>query len=304
MNKKQSYILGLSISLLSVIISSFALLPINKSSSKSPDLWMQKVNDDFLINELSIPGTHDSGALHSIFDVSGKCQDINIKTQLNIGVRFFDLRLQLVNDEFKIVHSFVDQNLSFTSVMKDLSSFIRSNSSEFLIISLKKEESDINSSKSFKDALLDELTNYDDVLCFDSLLPKTLKEARGKIYIIDRYDLSVGKSAYSGWVDSSTFTINDLYVQDNYRIDNIDIKKQDILSTIKYSKENNDKLVLNFTSCYLDYGFPPTYAGTSARLINPWLKEQIKDTNDNLGIIVADFIDKELAESIYKRNLA
>lgn len=304
MNKKQSYILGLSISLLSVIISSFALLPINKSSSKSPDLWMQKVNDDFLINELSIPGTHDSGALHSIFDVSGKCQDINIKTQLNIGVRFFDLRLQLVNDEFKIVHSFVDQNLSFTSVMKDLSSFIRSNSSEFLIISLKKEESDINSSKSFKDALLDELTNYDDVLCFDSLLPKTLKEARGKIYIIDRYDLSVGISAYSGWVDSSTFTINDLYVQDNYRIDNIDIKKQDILSTIKYSKENNDKLVLNFTSCYLDYGFPPTYAGTSARLINPWLKEQIKDTNDNLGIIVADFIDKELAESIYKRNLA
>jgi 1-phosphatidylinositol phosphodiesterase len=304
MNKKQSYILGLSISLLSVIISSFALLPINKSSSKSPDLWMQKVNDDFLINELSIPGTHDSGALHSIFDVSGKCQDINIKTQLNIGVRFFDLRLQLVNDEFKIVHSFVDQNLSFTSVMKDLSSFIRSNSSEFLIISLKKEESDVNSSKSFKDALLDELTNYDDVLCFDSLLPKTLKEARGKIYIIDRYDLSVGISAYSGWVDSSTFTINDLYVQDNYRIDNIDIKKQDILSTIKYSKENNDKLVLNFTSCYLDYGFPPTYAGTSARLINPWLKDQIKDTNDNLGIIVADFIDKELAESIYKRNLA
>lgn len=304
MNKKQSYILGLSIALLSVIISSFALLPINKSSSKSPDLWMQKVNDDFLINELSIPGTHDSGALHSIFDVSGKCQDINIKTQLNIGVRFFDLRLQLVNDEFKIVHSFVDQNLSFTSVMKDLSSFIRSNSSEFLIISLKKEESDVNSSKSFKDALLDELTNYDDVLCFDSLLPKTLKEARGKIYIIDRYDLSVGISAYSGWVDSSTFTINDLYVQDNYRIDNIDIKKQDILSTIKYSKENNDKLVLNFTSCYLDYGFPPTYAGTSSRLINPWLKEQIKDTNDNLGIIVADFIDKELAESIYKRNLA
>ena len=304
MNKKQSYILGLSISLLSVIISSFALLPINKSSSKSPDLWMQKVNVDFLINELSIPGTHDSGALHSIFDVSGKCQDINIKTQLNIGVRFFDLRLQLVNYEFKIVHSFVDQNLSFTSVMKDLSSFIRSNSSEFLIISLKKEESDVNSSKSFKDALLDELTNYDDVLCFDSLLPKTLKEARGKIYIIDRYDLSVGISAYSGWVDSSTFTINDLYVQDNYRIDNIDIKKQDILSTIKYSKENNDKLVLNFTSCYLDYGFPPTYAGTSSRLINPWLKEQIKDTNDNLGIIVADFIDKELAESIYKRNLA
>ena len=99
------------------------------------------------------------------------------------------------------------------------------------------------------------------------------------------------------------FILNDLYVQDNYCINDIDVKKQDILNTIKYSKTNTDKLVLNFTSCYLDNAFPPTYAGTAARLINPWFYDVI-DNDDKLGIIVADFITLELAKSIYMRNIA
>lgn len=303
MDNKKQYIIGTLIVISSIVVSLFALIPINKKESNTPCVWMKDVNDSKIINEMSIPGTHDSGALHSIFDVAGKCQDIDINTQLNIGVRFFDLRLQLVENDFKIVHSFVNQNLSFSSVMDDISSFIRKYDSEFILISLKKEASDINSSKEFKDALLEKLKNYKDVLSYDKVLPNTIKEARGKIYIIDRCDLSVGINAYSGWLDSETFTINNLYVQDNYCINDINIKKEDILSTIKYSNENNDKLVLNFTSCYLDYGFPPTYAGTSALIINPWLKTQIQNTNDRLGIIVADFIDKELAESIYMRNM-
>lgn len=303
MDNKKQYIIGTLIVISSIVVSLFALIPINKKESNTPCVWMKDVNDSKIINEMSIPGTHDSGALHSIFDVAGKCQDIDINTQLNIGVRFFDLRLQLVENDFKIVHSFVNQNLSFSSVMDDISSFIRKYDSEFILISLKKEASDVNSSKEFKDALLEKLKNYEDVLSYDKVLPNTIKEARGKIYIIDRYDLSIGINAYSGWLDSETFTINNLYVQDNYCINDINVKKEDILSTIKYSNENNDKLVLNFTSCYLDYGFPPTYAGTSALIINPWLKTQIQNTNDRLGIIVADFIDKELAESIYMRNM-
>ena len=73
---------------------------------------------------MSIPGTHDSGATHSIFDVAGKCQDLDIETQLEIGVRFFDIRLQQVNDKFNVVHSFVDQGLTFDNVLKDLNSFL------------------------------------------------------------------------------------------------------------------------------------------------------------------------------------
>ena len=132
-----------------IIISLFSMIPLNTYSKKNVMPWMSYIHDDTKISDISIPGTHDSGATHSIFDVSGKCQDLSIKQQLRVGVRFFDLRLQLVNDEFKIVHSFVDQRLSFKKVMKDLSNFINENNSEFIIISLKKEASDKNSTLDF-----------------------------------------------------------------------------------------------------------------------------------------------------------
>ena len=120
-----------------------------------------------------------------------------------------------------------------------------------------------------------------------------------KIYILPLASFK----AYSGWKDSTTFTIDNLYIQDNYCIDDLEIKKQDIIDTINYSKANSVNLVLNFTSCYLDNAFPPTYAGTAALNINPWLIEHLKSEKGNLGIVIVDFVTKELAEAIYMRNV-
>ena len=288
--------------LLFVIISLLAVIPINSVEANKSHAWMQQVSDEKRIVEMSIPGTHDSGATHSIFDVAGKCQDMGIKEQLNIGVRFFDIRLQLVNDKFEVVHSFVKQNLMFSSVIDDMGNYIRNNPSEFLLVSIKKEESDINSTLGFEEALKNEIKNYEDVISYDTSLPDKLKDARGKIYFLSRYDLSFGIKAYSNWQDDTTFETDKLYVQDNYCIENFEIKKQDILDTIEYSKTNKNKLVLNFTSCYLDNAFPPTYAGAIGKDINLWLKEYYKQELGCLGIMVMDFISYDLSKSIYERN--
>ena len=303
MKLNKRLIISLGIILGSVVTSIFAFVPINRIHDNYSKTWMSHVSDTTSIKELSLPGTHDSGATHSIVDVAGKCQDLDIKTQLNIGVRFLDLRIQLVNDEFVITHSFVKQNLTFKSVLNDISSFLKQNKSEFLLLSIKQEESSVNSQKDYETALEEILSAYKDVVSFDTSLPSTLKEARGKAYILSRSSTSFGIPAYGGWYDDTAFEMNDMYIQDNYCIDDINEKKNDILSTIEYTNNNADKLVLNFTSCYLDYGFPPTYAGTPAISINPWLLENIKDTKDKLGIMVIDFITEELTKSIYMRNI-
>lgn len=298
---KNRIITAISIILFITLLSIFALIPIEEKHAVS--IWMKDVDDNTLITTMSIPGTHDSGATHSIFDVAGKCQDTTIKQQLELGVRFLDLRLQLVNNEFKIVHSFVDQKQKLKSVLKDISTFIKEYNTEFLIISIKEEADSKNSTLDFEEALFKEFKEYEDILCYNNL-PNTLKEARGKIYILSRYaNSSIGIKAYSGWKDSTTFTIDNLYIQDNYCIDDLEIKKQDIIDTINYSKANSINLVLNFTSCYLDNAFPPTYAGTAALNINPWLIEHLKSEKGNLGIVIVDFVTKELAEAIYMRNV-
>lgn len=304
MKDKKIFFTSIGVILLALIISIFAMVPIDKSHNAYSKNWLKNVDDNAKITEVSLPGTHDSGATHSIADVAGKCQDLSIKTQLEIGVRFFDLRLQLVNDEFKIVHSFVDQNLKFSTVLKDLYSFIKENSSEYLIISIKEEASPVNSTLWFDEALIRDFEEYKDVFMInENKLPETVKEARGKIYLLSRFSGDIGIPAHYGWADDCSFEFDNIFVQDNYNIQNIEDKKSDILNAINYANTNKNKLVLNFTSCYLDPGFPPLYAGTAALAINPWFLETIKETKDNLGIIVADFITESLAKAIYMRNI-
>ena len=108
MNIKKFSIITIS----SIMVSLLAMAPINRSYINE-EPWMKNVSDDTRLIDMSIPGTHDSGATHSLFDVAGKCQELNIKQQLNVGTRFFDLRLQLVGEEFKIIHGPADQNLKF-----------------------------------------------------------------------------------------------------------------------------------------------------------------------------------------------
>lgn len=296
-NKKN--IIGICIILLISLISIFGLLPINKNYE--PVCWMKNVSDDIYITEMTIPGTHDSGATHSLFDVAGKCQDLNIREQLNVGVRFLDIRLQLVNDELNIVHSFVDQDLKFDEVLKDIDEFLSKHESEFIIISLKEDANPKNSKIDFDGKLIEDLKEYSKIQFCD--LPKTLGEARGKIYILNRFtNNDLGINAYSGWLDSTTFEINNLYIQDNYCINDIDTKINDINNTIIYSNNNKDRLVINFTSCYLDNAFPPTYAGTSAKSINGWLLNNLDD-DSHLGIIVIDFITEEISRKVYERNI-
>ena len=283
-----------------LIASILAFIPSPIIKSEIGINWMSQINDSTKITDLSIPGSHDSGALHSIADVSGKCQDLNIKSQLNIGVRFFDIRLKLKNNQLDIVHSFVDQKLKFVDVLNDMVNFIKENNSEFLIISIKKESDTINSKYSFEETVLNLLSNYNDIIQFDNQLPETIKEARGKIYIISRFETNIGIQAYDHWLDSTSFKLNDLYIQDNYCINDIETKKQDILNTLELSNQNN-YLYLNYTSCYLDNTFPPTYAGTSALEINPWLIENLDKINGH-GILISDFVTKELTHKIIERN--
>ena len=301
MKNKRLCIYGFLTIITILIISIFSMLEINRKYDDN--CWMAQVDDNKKITELSIPGTHDSGALHSIFDVSGKCQDLSIKSQLQIGVRFFDIRLQLVNDKFNIVHSFVDQKLYFEDVLYDMAKFIKENNSEFLIVSIKKEANDKNSTCLFEDVLLENFNKYNDIISYDDKLPEIVKQARGKIYVISRYDSTIGVKAHDGWKDSTSFELGNMYIQDNYCISDIEEKKNDIINTINYANTNAEKLVLNFTSCYLDYGFPPTYAATAAGLINPWFNEYINNHSLRLGIIISDFITEDMAKAIYKRNI-
>ena len=266
--------------------------------------WMSRLDDKTPLNEVFIPGTHDSGALYSFLGVSGKCQSYTIGEQLSMGVRFFDIRLQLRGTELAVVHSFVDQKLTFDAVLEDIKAFLTENPSEFVIISIKEDADADAPELPFEKAVENALSEHlGSLLSTSAEVPSSVGEARGKVHIVSRYSgASIGVPAHSGWADSTSFELGSLYVQDYYAIDGVEAKMGDIKNAFLVSSEKKHALVLNFTSCYLSDGFPPAHAPTTAKLINPILSELIINGDAAPCVFISDFVTPELVRQILNKN--
>ncbi len=259
--------------------------------------WMSEVDDFTLIKNMNIPGTHDTMALYSIGDLAGQCQSLSLADQLKIGVRFLDIRLKLDKNELKAVHSFVDQRIKFSSIVDTVDSFLAAHPSEFIIMSIKEDAKASNSSITFDEAVNKyKKTNWQTPI--SDLSATTLVEMRGKVLVLSRYkDASIGVPAYNGWADNASFTLpNGIYVQDEYKLKNVDTKINAIKNCFNTATTS---LKINFLSGYIDGGFPPSYAPSVANTVNPWIKGVIKDY-PNRGIVLYDFVTSDLMKGWFE----
>jgi len=288
--------------ILAVVLLLLAFLPLESSRIDASD-WMADLDDAQPLSALTIPGTHDSGALYSIADVAGKCQSLSIAEQLKAGVRFFDIRLQLRGEKLAVVHSFVDQMTDFADVLDDLTAFLRAHPKEFLFVSIKQDASAQNPKTSFADAVEQMLADGADVVSTERSLPQTVGEARGKMHIFARYaDAEIGIPAYDGWQDNTSFVLEDLYVQDRYAIDDPNDKISEIQTALEEQNTGDHALVLNFMSCYLTHGFPPMYAAPPAKPILSWLEQALQENLAPGGVLICDFMTSALAAMIWRCN--
>ena len=284
---KKNMVKYLAALLLCTVIAAGAVVPMQRGEGDRSD-WMAELDDTAALNEITIPGTHDSGALHSIAEISGKCQSLSIGEQLKIGVRFLDIRLRLVDNELRVVHSFTDQMTDFEDAAEEMAEFIRENESEFLLVSIKEDADPIRSDRDFAEAAEETLLAYPQVSRACEL-PETVGDARGAIHILARYrGATVGLPCYSGWQDDESFELDSVYIQDNYRVASAEEKIADIRQTYSVAETGGYDLVLNYTSCYLETCFPPIYAGLPAHSINRDTLSSMSDREEvgALGVLV------------------
>ena len=284
-----------SVSLLSAILGFTGALS-QRSNNKDYSNWMSNLSDGTSLRDINMPGSHDTMALYSIGDLAGQCQSLSLEDQLNLGVRFLDIRLQQENNKLKAVHGFIDQRASFESITKTIETYIEKHSSEMIIMSIKEEYDSKNSDISFEESVKSYLTS--DIYYLDNNLPSTLGEVRGKVILLSRYSNStIGVPAYDGWRDSCSFTLpNDIYVQDTYQITSKEQKQDEIISCFN---ESGHALKINFLSAYRTDAFPPSYAPSAANDINPWINKEISKYNDR-GIVLYDFVSESNMKAFFK----
>jgi len=290
----------------------FSFLRFSKPNGAASD-WMGNLDDGAALTSLSIPGSHDSGALHSVADLSGKCQDATIAEQLSYGVRFFDVRLRYEKSALFVYHGFINEGMSFSELLSPMYSFLKEHPKECLLLSAKKENLS-DSSSMFEAALKNEIAKNSSFWLTASTLPETLGASRGKILLISRYDgtsIGIDASAASGWLDpkdassANTFTIDKaakIRVQDHYKLLDNETKWSEATALLSEASASTDPktLYLNFFSGYLTKGFPPSYSVSTAKYINPRLLKELPASHK--GVLIVDFVTKDLVAKLLEDN--
>ena len=161
--------------------------------------WMKYVDNNKFLDELSIPGTHDSGTCSVDNDTEpqssqAKCQQDYIPTQLLEGVRYFDIRLgkgenpgidhgacYLLKKDGNFMH--------LSDVIGYFNTFLSENPTEALIMLV---------SRGNDEATDESLTTALGKVFDESRIP-TLGEVRGKIVLLRRFGLAGNSVSSHTW---------------------------------------------------------------------------------------------------------
>lgn len=171
---------------------------ITYSSYVDGPCWMKYVDDNKFLDELSIPGTHDSGTCSVDNDTEpqssqAKCQQDYIPTQLLEGIRYFDIRLGKGNDP-GIDHGSCyllkkdGHFMHLSDVVGYFKKFLNENPSEALIMLVSRGNNEATN-ESLTTAFAKVLDDNPKLFYTSSRVP-TLNEVRGKIVLLRRFGLA------------------------------------------------------------------------------------------------------------------
>jgi len=157
--------------------------------------WMGALPDSTKLGTMSIPGTHDSGAMYGGLAV--QAQSWTIAEQLQAGIRYLDIRARRTKQSFAIHHGSFYQKQMFGDVMNTVIAFLRAHPTETVLMRVKDEYDAEKGSQSFADIWAGYMTRYGSYVYKGNGTFPTLGQIRGKILVLRNADFSGYGVTYS-----------------------------------------------------------------------------------------------------------
>ena len=270
---------------------------------------MASLPDSASLAALTIPGTHDSGAIHEPAAGIAKTQTLTFAEQLDAGIRYFDVRCRNFDDQFLIYHGSIDQSQTFDDVLAAMYAFLDAHPHETLIVSVKEELAAQGGTLTFEQ-LFDQYAARDPARWhLDDSIP-TLGAARGKLVLLRRFDATASlgiAAAPAVWTDNATFDIAGppvLHVEDNYIVTDDALKWSAITSLFGEATSLNDPaaLYLAYTSGYqMISGLPniPSVSDTIDAMLDTYFASA---PVARYGVVVMDFATAARAHAVLAKN--
>ena len=318
--KVSTIIISLIIIFCIVVVINGTCMKIYKTDGKDYSNWMSNINDETLINEIVMPGAHDAGCYKMVW--LGETQQFNIEKQLQMGVRYFDIRVNKKDSEYVIFHSIIN-GVDFIPILEAIKEFIINNPTETLLLDFQHFKGDsqldvynlITEYLYNNDLLVENKTKMKDLEFINNL---KLKDARGKC-IIFWGDRSNDFSSYLFLRNNDECSLDNMslnsYYYSDYHYQDINYLASNgypiYFNSIKdkISKEGKGIFVLQaqLTDSKLIFG-PYSREKTNNKEISNVINS-FKDSEDlaYLNVIMRDFLDFNKCEEIinlnyYKKN--
>lgn len=302
----------------------FGTVPIQKEiAGNSGTDWMAELSDEMLLNEITIPGAHDSCAWNSDFAYFSQCQSSDTAVQLQMGIRYLDIRISLNQKESALImtHSIAvcregglpfSKVLTLEKVLDDCYDFLREHPAETVVFCVKPEDNQEKCLELLKKAIQEKPKLW----YVEDQIP-ALGAVRGKLVLASRFTQETdGMGILLQWPEQDNteileepFSVTEtengvlLYVQDRYcyeteaKWDAFCYGLNQKTGEINWEKD----ILLQFLSTKgsRSLGHPLRYA----KILNGWLMDQSLKKGSN-GWIIVDFAKPELVRHIYETNFA
>ncbi|WP_257451479.1 phosphatidylinositol-specific phospholipase C domain-containing protein [Archangium lipolyticum] len=181
--------------------------------------WMRWIPDSTSLAALSLPGTHDTMANETEWYVTEferpwiLTQGMELRPQLDAGIRVLDIRARHIGDRFTIHHGSYHLMANFGQVLETAIQFLRDNPTETVLMRVKKEHTEENTTRSFAATFewYRDQSAYSPYIWRGTTIPR-LGDVRGRIVIIDdfaggTYGISWGSLALQdAWTETNTTT--------------------------------------------------------------------------------------------------
>ena len=289
--------------------------------------WMKNLSDDLKISRINLPGTHNSCAKRVQFSYLSKCHDLSICEQLNIGVRFLDIRVELCENKLITVHSIADcytpygkrKRLLIDQVLADCKKFLKENPTEAIILCVKRDDGP--SSEETFDLFYEKFLKNDPYWFTENRIP-TLGEVRGKLVLFNRCGVDFSNPKYtdfntglrlSNWPDlpknaeichseapiyKQNNTFEEAYIlQDMYKLFPKEKWYRAVLPLLE-NPPQKDCLFMNYFTAANFFNSPRQYA----RFILGKFKKFPLKSNIKYGWLIFDFPTRELCERVISTN--
>ena len=296
-----------------------------------PASWMAQLNGCVPLSKINLPGTHNSTARYIALPFWCKCQDMSIRGQLDCGVRYLDIRLELKKGRLRLVHSVIDcrssprpfSKLYADDVIEQLKDFLCANPTETVLLCVNRDDG--ADDKATFDAFYRSFVQPQRQLWFMHNRIPLLHECAGRLVLLRRtgikenmpyddftagldvarafeYPQTPGEPPYAHEARSrgnqpyGFFTA----VQDSFNVPPRKKWEQCVLPALRHAKADENTLLINYLSANNGLNSPKK----CARYVNTRFLQYAAAGGPINGITVFDYVTPELARAVADSNLA